>query len=89
MVQPAWIAGRLKPEPGFSRFLYKNFFGTASMYMTTVFATAWIAGMGFDSFTNSIWEANNKGVRAISSTSHAHARPALLSHFPDCSGNVL
>ena len=62
-MQPAWIAGRLEPEPGFSRFLYKNFFGTASMYMTTVFTTAWIAGMGFDAVTTSIWETNNKGVR--------------------------
>lgn len=89
-MQPAWIAGRLKPEPGFSRFLYKNFFGTASMYMTTVFTTAWIAGLGFDAVTTSIWETNNKGVRFGTCFFHSRISPhrAIYALMQRCASSA-
>jgi hypothetical protein len=36
MSQPSWVAGRLQPEPAYSRFLYNLIFKRSSTYMTAV-----------------------------------------------------
>eukprot|EP00965_Chrysotila_dentata_P202959 6181431-Pleurochrysis_carterae.AAC.1 len=63
---PPWLAGRLQPEPTASRVIYNALFKHSSTYMTVVLVTATAAGLGYDSFMNSIWDANNKGVGLIS-----------------------
>jgi hypothetical protein len=59
---PAWLAGRLTPEPAASRFIYNTFFKYSPNYMTTVLITATFAGLAFDAAINSLWDFNNKGV---------------------------
>lgn len=58
---PAWLAGRLAPEPAASRFIYNTFFKYSPTYMTTVLITATFAGLGFDTAMNALWDFNNKG----------------------------
>ena len=60
---PAWIRGRLRPEPATSRFVYNTFFKRGSTYMATVMVVAVFGGLAYDNVMNSIWDANNSGVR--------------------------
>ncbi|KAL1499422.1 hypothetical protein AB1Y20_011627 [Prymnesium parvum] len=61
MVQPAWVQGRLKPEPPFSRFIYNTFFKHASTYMATVISVAFVAGVTYDYAMTAFWESCNRG----------------------------
>ena len=61
---PAWLKGRLQPEPAASRFIYNTFFKYSPTYMTTVMLTATFAGLAFDNVINGLWDMNNRGVRA-------------------------
>ena len=61
MPQPEWVAGRLKPEPFLSRFIYGTFLKRSSSYMTTVMGVALVAGIGYEYIMNGIWNVNNKG----------------------------
>lgn len=58
---PAWLSGRLQPEPAASRMLYNTLFKHSSTYMATLMITATAAGLGYDYVMNSLWNANNKG----------------------------
>ena len=71
---PAWLQGRLRPEPAASRIVYNTFFKYSPTYMTTIMITATFAGLGFDYFMNSLWDFNNKGV----SRAAGHARPVVV-----------
>ena len=75
---PAWIRGRLRPEPATSRFVYNTFFKRGSTYMATVMVVAVFGGLAYDNVMNSIWDANNSGVRhppAAAPAAPPHAAP--------------
>lgn len=44
MPQPAWVTGRLAPEPALSRFVYNTIFKRSSTYMTAVMIVATATG---------------------------------------------
>jgi len=73
---PAWLKGRLQPEPAYSRAIYNTFFKFSPTYMTTIMITATFAGLGFDAFMNGLWDFNNKGVSPRAATRRAAAAVA-------------
>ena len=73
MPQPAWVKGRLAPEPAASRFIYNTFFKRSSSYMATVIAFSTVAGIGYDYAMNYYWEMCNQGVRRPPIDVHAEA----------------
>ena len=61
MVQPSWVAGRLRPEPLLSRFFYNTFVKRSSSYMATVMVTATTVGICYEYSMEWIWRTANKG----------------------------
>ena len=61
MPQPAWVKGRLAPEPFYSRFFYNTIVKRSSTYMMAVITTAMFVGIGYDYAMDSVWCTINKG----------------------------
>ena len=59
--QPAWVKGRLQPEPYWSRFFYGLVLKRSSTYMTAVISVAMFVGIGYDYAMEGVWASVNKG----------------------------
>ncbi|KAG0175118.1 hypothetical protein DFQ28_005029 [Apophysomyces sp. BC1034] len=46
---------------GFARTAYNTIFKKNSVFITTIFASALVFEVGFDSVTNKVWDDLNKG----------------------------
>ncbi|KAF7725349.1 hypothetical protein EC973_009689 [Apophysomyces ossiformis] len=46
---------------GFSRTVYNTIFKKNSVFVTTIFASALVFQVGFDTVTNKVWDDLNKG----------------------------
>ena len=77
MPQPAWVKGRLQPEPYLSRLFYGLVVKRSSTYMGFVMVTATFVGIGYDYFMEGIWAKVNKGVRAAAPAAAPTAAPDL------------
>ena len=64
MSAPEWVKGRLQPEPAVSKFIYNTFFKRSSSYMASIIVFSLGFGIAYDKIMNTVWDMNNKGVRA-------------------------
>ena len=64
MPAPEWVKGRLQPEPAVSKFIYNTFFKRSSSYMASIIVFSLGFGIAYDKIMNTVWDMNNKGVRA-------------------------
>lgn len=83
MPQPAWVKGRLQPEPATSRWFYNTFLKRSSTYNASVITVALVVGIGYDYFMNAFWDSCNRGVRLRYLNRHPSVLLAALAlHTP-------